>query len=50
VYSSNKNKDQTTSLKILINKLKDIQISKNQKITQEKNQIAQTMKNKRLLK
>jgi hypothetical protein len=50
VYSSNKNNDQTTSLKILINKLKDIQISKNQKTTQEKNQIAQTMKNKRLLK
>jgi hypothetical protein len=50
VCSSNKNKDQITSSKILINQLKEIQISKNYKTTQKKSLLTQDMKNRELLK
>jgi len=45
-----KNNDQIISSKILINQIKDIQISKEQKTTHEKQRIIRQMKNKRLLK
>jgi hypothetical protein len=46
----NKNNDQVSSAKILINQIRDIQISKDQKTIQKKQEIIHQMKNKRLLK
>jgi len=45
-----KNKDQVISPKILISKIRDIQISKEEKSIHEKRDIIHLMKNKRLVK
>jgi len=46
----NKNNDQVISPKILINQIRDIQISKDQKSIHEKQEIIHQMKIKRLVK